>query len=62
MKSNINESLNKLQTWINEECCICGRKYPSTILNIEAHIHHNNTKLECLDRKECRRRARKYDR
>ena len=42
----------------DKPCERCGRKYPETILNIEGFLHHGN-KLECLDRKNCRKVQKK---
>lgn len=47
-----NSQLNKLSSWINRICVRCGRAYPQTVLNIEAHIHHGAS-LICEDQKSC---------
>ena len=51
--SILNIGLNKLDSWIHSCCCICGRSYPNTVLNIEAHIHHHAS-IICVDQKACR--------
>jgi len=56
---NINEELNS-GTWSNSTCYLCGRKYPDTILNIEGFIHHHNSKIKCLDVKDCSKFKRKH--
>lgn len=54
----MNQVLNKLDIWKDEKCVECSRSYPDTLLNIEGHIHHN-TKLKCLNNKECNRYRKK---
>jgi hypothetical protein len=54
-----NVLLNKNPIYIKEKCNICKRAYPETILNIEAVIHHGAKNFECLNRKECKKYAKK---
>lgn len=58
MSQNPNEELHKLKPWKGIECDRYKRRYPETILNIEAVIHHNADKYECVNRKECKRKRK----
>ena len=39
-------------------CATCGQMRPTGELNIEATLHHNAHKVECIDRHACERRKR----
>lgn len=51
-------NLNKIHK--EKSCIYCNRSYPSTILNIEGIIHHNE-KPRCLDTKECNKIKKKIN-
>ena len=52
------EHVNLNKIWTGKACVLCGRKYPETILNIEAVIHHH-AKPQCLDTKDCNKFRKK---
>lgn len=53
-----NQALNQLQQYKKLCCCVCGRTYPQTILNIEGVIHHGK-RPECVDVFSCLKTATK---
>lgn len=57
----MNKRLNSLSPYIMYKCVHCNRKYPDTVINIEGIIHHNG-RSECLDKKECKKYAKKFRR
>lgn len=54
-----NIELHQLPKYHGASCHLCGRSYPSTVLNIEAVIHHKAKSYVCINTKECRRSRRK---
>ena len=56
----IDVPLQKVYAERGYSCIVCDRKYPDTILNIEAVIHHGAAFLTCTDTKECKRYKRKH--
>lgn len=59
--SSDNEQLAKNAYWSerNPKCARCGRGFSQTILNLEAVVHHNASEIECVDRKSCKRAAKR---
>lgn len=59
MRQSINDQLNNHPSARNKYCDRC--KCATSVLNIEAVIHHGAAVLECVDRKACRRRQRRLN-
>lgn len=58
-RTQTNIDLHQLPTYQGIECHLCKRTYPTTVLNIEAVIHHHAKAYTCVNTKDCRRARRK---
>lgn len=52
------EQLNSNPVYREIKCILCGRKYPNTVIDIEAVIHHGNKPM-CFDQKSCKKFRKK---
>lgn len=57
----MNRDLNALPAFSNLACRYCGRKYPSVTLDIEGLIHHHGLDPACVDKKDCKKHQKKYE-
>lgn len=47
-----NVELNQLKEYIEKCCTRCGRRFPETILNIQAKLDYN-LDLQCVESEKC---------